>query len=101
MPTSVPRGILFGFILRINLDKGIPIIIASMPHPFIEIFAYCLLASALYKLNPAITRKVSNIFRTNKKSNISFKSTFTNFLKIYIFLALPLCIIAAFLETYV
>ncbi|MEK9204356.1 stage II sporulation protein M, partial [Staphylococcus aureus] len=52
------------------------------------------------KVNQAITRKSINLFRKNKKDNLSLKLAILNLLKIYVFIALPLFVIAAFLENY-
>ena len=63
--------------------------------------AISFIASGFYMLNQSIIRKVTNKFKQDKKYNISFKSTFLNLLKIYILRALPLFILAAFVEAYV
>ncbi|MDN8760225.1 stage II sporulation protein M, partial [Staphylococcus aureus] len=61
----------------------------------------CILASALYMLNKAITRRFTNLFRKSKKENYALKVNLINVIKSYVLIALPLIIIAAFLETYV
>ena len=51
-------------------------------------------------LNKSIIRKITNLFRKEKK-NYSFKTSLFNLLKAYLFVCLPLVILAAFTETYV
>ena len=51
-------------------------------------------------LNKSILRKIINLFR-KKKQNYSFKLSLINLLKAYLFVCLPLVILAAFTETYV
>lgn len=98
--TSIITGIVSAFALHLNFSKSIVMIIASIPHITIELLAMAFVISPLYKLNQSIIRKVSNLFRNNKKENISFRITVINLFKIYLLYALPLYIIAAFLETY-
>ncbi|PTJ53637.1 hypothetical protein BU019_00655 [Staphylococcus simulans] len=98
--TSIVTGIMFGFAIHIDFNKGIIMVGSAIPHAIIEIFAMCIVISGLYKLNQAIVRKISNLFRSNKKQNFSFKLALSNLLKVYLLVALPLYILAAFLETY-
>lgn len=98
--TSIITGIAFGFAIHFDFNKGAIMVISSIPHAIIEILAMCFVISGLYKLNQAIIRKISNLFRKTKKQNFSFKLALSNLLKIYFLIALPLYIIAAFLETY-
>ncbi|PTU87071.1 hypothetical protein BUZ62_06235 [Staphylococcus pasteuri] len=98
--TTVITGIIFGFAINFDLHKGIIMVVGAIPHAIIELLAFCFVVSALYKFNQAIVRKVSNTFRKTKKTNYSIKLAFANLVKIYVLIALPLYIIAAFLETY-
>lgn len=98
--STVPLGIAFGFVIHFDLFKGSMMSIASTPHAIIEILGFCFIASALFKVNQSIIRKISNFFRKNKKQILSIKSSTLNLLKIYLLIALPLIIIAAFMETY-
>ncbi|MEX3470927.1 stage II sporulation protein M [Staphylococcus hominis] len=98
--TSIITGIAFGFAIHFDFNKGAIMVISSVPHAIIEILAMCFVISGLYKLNQAIIRKISNLFRKTKKQNFSFKLALSNLLKIYFLISLPLYIIAAFLETY-
>ncbi len=75
-------------------------IMSSTPHSVVETIAMCFVLSGLYKLNQSILRKVGNIFRKTKKKEISFKRALIDLFKVYLFIALPLYIIATFLETY-
>lgn len=98
--TTVPLGIAFGIVLNHDLDKGSMMIVASTPHFIVEILGFCFVASALFKVNKSIIRKISNLLRKDKKQNLSFKLSIINLLKIYFFISLPLIVIAAFMETY-
>lgn len=100
LSTTIPLGILLGFAINLNIKVGIAMILSTIPHASFELFAFCLVASGLYQVNKSMTRKLTNIFRKQKKENISFKEAFINFIKIFICRALPLFIIAAFLEAY-
>ena len=75
-------------------------VLSSIPHTIIEILAMCLVISGLYKVSQSIIRKISNIFRKTKKQNLSFKLALSNVFKIYFLIALPLYILAGFIETY-
>ncbi|MBA8778799.1 stage II sporulation protein M [Staphylococcus schleiferi subsp. coagulans] len=98
--TTVITGIVFGFAIHFDFNKGIIMIVSSIPHSIIEILAMCFVISGLYKTNQTIIRKISNLFRKSKKQNFSFKLALSNLLKIYLLIALPLYILAAILETY-
>ncbi|ATH63736.1 hypothetical protein BJG87_11725 [Staphylococcus pasteuri] len=98
--TTVITGIMFGFAINFDLHKGTIMVVGAIPHAILELLAFCFVVSALYKFNQAIVRKVSNMFRKTKKVNYSIKLAFANLIKIYVLIALPLYIIAAFLETY-
>lgn len=96
--TAIPPTIALGFAINFDIYKGTVITISSIPHFFVEILAFCFVASGLIKVNQSISRKFFNLFRKNKKENLSFKLS----IKIIenIFIALPLFIIAAFFENY-
>ncbi|UMT76384.1 stage II sporulation protein M [Staphylococcus roterodami] len=98
--TVIPPAIALGFIINFDVYKGSMMTFSSIPHFFVEILAFCFVASGLFKVNQAITRKSINLFRKNKKDNLSLKLAILNLLKIYVFIALPLFVIAAFLENY-
>ncbi|HAR7074130.1 TPA: stage II sporulation protein M [Staphylococcus aureus] len=98
--TAIPPAIALGFAINFDIYKGTVITISSIPHFFVEILAFCFVASGLIKVNQSISRKFSNLFRKNKKENLSFKLSINNLLKIYLFIALPLFVIAAFFENY-
>lgn len=99
--TSILPGIFLGFAIHIDLYQGSMVFIASLPHIVLELLGLCFIASGLYKINQSIIRKISNIFRKNKKQNLSLQLAIVNLLKIYVFIALPLIILAAFFENYV
>src|SRR5699024_5301007 len=98
MSVTLP-GVLFGVALQENLEKGFGIIISSIPHYVIEIFAFCLLAAILFELNQVIRVKIRNIFKKDKV-RISFIKKLLETVKIYTTFVLPLIVVAAFLETY-
>lgn len=52
-------------------------------------------------LNKSIIRKITNLFREEKKEKHSFKTILFNLLKKYLFACLPMVILAAFTETYI
>jgi uncharacterized membrane protein SpoIIM required for sporulation len=61
-----------------------------------------IITSGLYMLNKSIIRKITNLFkRKKKKENHSFKTSLFNLLKAYLFVCLPMVILAAFTETYI
>lgn len=99
LTVSLP-GILFGIGLQANFIKGFELITASIPHYFVKVFAFCLFASTLFKLNKAIRIKIRNIFKKDAEE-ISLIKKFLETINVYIFLTLPLMIIAAFLEAYI
>lgn len=94
-------GILFGFFIHFDTYKGLTNLIAYIPHYTLEIMSFCIFISGLYMLNKSIIRKITNLFRKEKKQNYSFKTSLFNLLKAYLFVCLPLVILAAFTETYV
>lgn len=98
--TNVITGIVFAFAIHLNINKGIIMVMSSIPHSVVETIAMCFVLSGLYKLNQSILRKVGNMFRKTKKKEISFKKALIDLFKVYLFIALPLYILAAFLETY-
>lgn len=99
--TIIMPGIMLGFFLSLDTHKGLIGSIAFIPHYTFEVIGLCILTSALYMLNKAITRRFTNLFRKSKKENYAIKDNLINVIKFYVIIALPLIIIAAFLETYV
>lgn len=99
--TAVLWDFSLGCFLSLGTHKGLIGCIATIPHYTFEIMGFCILTSALYMLNKAITRRFTNLFRTSKKEKYAIKVNLINVIKSYVLIALPLIIIAAFLETYV
>lgn len=66
-------GVLFGIVLQTDHDKGIELIISSIPHYIFEIFAFCLLASVLFDLNQAVRVWIRNIFTKDKEETFLFE----------------------------
>lgn len=93
-------GIVFGVVLQADIVEGFGLVIASIPHSVVEVFAFCLFAAVLLKLNRVIRAKIRNIFK-KEKEGISLIKKILETLKVYIILVLPLIIVAAFLETYI
>lgn len=89
-------GILFSFFIHFDTYKGLTNLIAYIPHYTLEIMSFCIFISGLYMLNKSIIRKITNLFRKEKKQNYPFKISLFN-----LFVCLPLVILAAFTETYV
>lgn len=98
--TTIALGFFIGIALHLDVYQGVGLTISSLPHTFVEIFAYCLLAALLFELNRSIRMMLGNIFRKNKKET-SFIQTSTETIKVYLVFVLPFIIIAAFLETYI
>ena len=94
-------SILFGFFIHFDTYKGLTSLIAYIPHYTLEIMSFCIFTSGLYMLNKSIIRKITNLFRKEKKENHSFKTSLFNLLKAYLFVCLPMVILAAFTETYI
>ncbi|WP_445678077.1 stage II sporulation protein M [Psychrobacillus sp. FSL H8-0484] len=98
--TAFLPGILFGVVLQVDSRKGIEIITSTIPHYFVEVFAFCLFAAVLFELNRAVRIKIRNLFKKDKEG-ISLVGKISETIKIYVVLILPLIILAAFLETYI
>lgn len=98
--TAILPGILFGVVLQVDFRKGIEIIASSIPHYFVEIFAFCLFAAVLFELNRVIRVKIRSVFKKDKDGVSLVKKTLGT-IKIYMVLILPMIIVAAFLETYI
>ncbi|WP_414054586.1 stage II sporulation protein M [Macrococcus equi] len=98
--TTIITGIIFGFAIHLLPDFGWILVLSSTPHAMIEILAFCFVASGLWTLNQSIVRKVSNFFRKEKRYGLSISEAMHNLIRVYVFIALPLFIIAAFAETY-
>ena len=98
--TSILTGFVFTLLIRVDLHLGLIGVGQSIPHTVLELLSYAVFAAALYLLNKSIIRMISNLFRKNKKTKISFLKSIVTVAKVYILLVLPLSIIVAFLETY-
>ncbi|AVQ34694.1 stage II sporulation protein M [Staphylococcus kloosii] len=99
--TIIIPGIMFGFFINFDTHKGLTSFIAYIPHYTLEVMSYCIIVSGLYMLNKAIIEKLRNLFKKEKKNNYSFKDSILNLLKMYLFISLPLVVLAAFAETYI
>ncbi len=97
--TSSLLGVFFGVALQASLDKGFELIISSIPHSVLELFAYCLLAAVLFELNQVIRTKIINLVKKDRERD-SFIKKILKVTRTYLAFVLPLIILAALLETY-
>ena len=95
--TAILPGILFGIAFRYLVAKAFIILISSLPHMLLEIFAFCLWMVALDRFNKWIRYKISR----KKSANTNLLKELKLLLSPYIKYVLPLMVIAAFTETYV
>lgn len=95
--TPILPGILFGIAFRYSVAKAFIILISSLPHMLLEIFAFCLWMVALDRFNKWIRYKISR----KKSANTNLLKELKLLLSPYIKYVLPLMVIAAFTETYV
>lgn len=95
--TAILPGILFGIAFRYSVAKAFIILISSLPHMLLEIFAFCLWMVALDRFNKWIRYKISR----KKSANTNLLKELKLLLRPYIKYVLPLMVIAAFTETYV
>ena len=95
--SAILPGILFGIVFRYSVAKAFIILISSLPHMLLEIFAFCLWMVALDRFNKWIRYKISRKKQTNTKLLDEFKVLSISYVKYVI----PLIVIAAFTETYV
>lgn len=98
--TAIPPAIALGFVINYDIYKGTMVTISSIPHFFVEILAFALLLAVSSKLTKLLLEKSPTYLEKNKKENLSLKLSIINLLKIYVFIALPLFVIAAFFENY-
>ena len=90
--TAILPGILFGIAFRYSVAKAFIILISSLPHMLLEIFAFCLQMVALDRFNKWIRYKISRKKQTNTKLFYEFKLILISYVKYVI----PLIVIAAF-----
>src|SRR5699024_8565234 len=64
--TVILPGILFGIAIWVNFKKGLGIIISAIPHYMFEVFAFCLFAAVLFKLNQAVRDQVRSVFKKDE-----------------------------------
>ena len=95
--TAILPGILFGIAFRYSVAKAFIILISSLPHMLLEIFAFCLWMVALDRFNKWIRYKISK----KKSADTNLLKELKLLLSPYIKYVLPLMVIAAFTETYV
>lgn len=98
--TALLPGIIFGVVLQVDFRKSIELITSTIPHYFVEVFAFCLFAAILFELNRVVRAKVRSVFKKDNDEISLTKNTFVT-MKVYVVLILPMIIVAAFLETYI
>ncbi|MGE7874855.1 stage II sporulation protein M [Bacillus paramycoides] len=98
--TASLLGVSFGIALQLGFKKGFVMIISSIPHYLVEVFALCLVAAILFELNKFIRIKLKIMFKKDKE-RVSLSKKILEVIKIYAILTLPIIIVAAFLETYI
>ncbi|NLT86037.1 stage II sporulation protein M [Leuconostoc sp.] len=95
--TVLAPGIVFGIIFDTSFEKGITIVISSLPHMLVETLAFCFWIVALDRINKWMRNKISKKMNNSTRFMDEIKRLITSYFK-YV---LPLIVIAAFLETYV
>ncbi len=99
--TSALLGVAFGIALQVDLDQGVKLILSSIPHSIVEIFAYTVLAAALFEMNRAWRMKIKKLFKKDSvQEQQSLVQGILKTVKIYVVFVIPLIVVAAFLETY-
>ena len=97
--SSVLPGIVIGILLKIDFYKAIANIISVFPHTTLEILGFCIFASVLFQLNKSIRSKIRELFKKNCERTSIIKSLH-NTIKIYIFVVIPVIVLAAICEEY-
>ncbi|WP_236591330.1 MULTISPECIES: stage II sporulation protein M [Staphylococcus] len=97
--SSVLPGIVIGILLKIDFYKAIANIISVFPHTTLEILGFCIFASVLFQLNKSIRSKIRELFKKNGERTSIIKSLY-NTVKIYIFVVIPVIVLAAICEEY-
>jgi uncharacterized membrane protein SpoIIM required for sporulation len=99
--TSALLGVAFGIALQVDLDQGVKLILSSIPHSIVEIFAYTVLAAALFEMNRAWRMKIKKLFKKDSvQEQQSLVQGILKTVKIDVVFVIPLIVVAAFLETY-
>ena len=97
--SSVLPGIVIGILLKIDFYKAIANIISVFPHTTLEILGFCIFASVFFQLNKSIRSKIRELFKKNGERTSIIKSLH-NTIKIYIFVVIPVIVLAAICEEY-
>lgn len=100
--TTILTGVTFGLVLQLDFRKGFELIIASTPHVIFEVFAYCILAAVLFKLNQVVRVKLKSLYKKNNfQEPLSLIKKFLEVIRTYAVFVLPIIVVAGFLETYI
>ena len=97
--SSVLPGIVIGILLKIDFYKAIANIISVFARTTLEILGFCIFASVLFQLNKSIRSKIRELFKKNGERTSIIKSLH-NTIKIYIFVVIPVIVLAAICEEY-
>ncbi len=101
LSSAIAFGIVVGFALRLAHHEAYSIIFASLPHFLTEFLGFSLFASMLYLVNRSIRDHWIHTFKKSRDITIPFFQTLQQTGLVYIFLAFPVIVLAAILETYV
>lgn len=100
----VLTAILTGIVFYIPFMPGIEgklslinILLGLLPHLFIEIFGFLIVACGLYYVNKSVRSKLFH----RKTVSISFFESMKQFFSMYCWIALPALVIAAFIEAFI
>jgi len=101
LSSAIAFGVVVGFALRLANHEAYAVIFASIPHFLTEFLGFALFASMLYLVNRSVRDHLIHIFKKSRDISIPFFPTLRQTGLVYIVLALPVIVLAAFLETYI
>ncbi|MFB4213384.1 stage II sporulation protein M [Shouchella sp. JSM 1781072] len=101
--TSISVGLVLYLPMALRSEELVfsDILMGIVPHIFVEFLGFCLVASLLYQLNRSITRWLTNLFRKEKKEQVSIWKNMKMFFLGYLVLVLPVLVFAAVIEAFI
>ena len=99
--STIPIGLVFYLLQKVGGNALGAFFLGFLPHAIFELSAFILLVCYAEKINKVTRRKIANLFRKSKKTVLSFPESIKETLKIFILIATPLVILAAFVEGYI
>lgn len=99
--STIPIGLVFYLLQKVGGNAFDAFFLGFLPHAIFELSVFILIVCYAEKINKIIRRKITNLFRKSKKPVLSFKESIKETLKIFILIATPLVILAAFVEGYI